>query len=300
MQPHWQPPLLGYAVDSLKRGLMVSGVLKQSSVRRWLRRGVLALCALPVGVTGAWAQAGAAPVVLQLCYERIDILPWRTVDGRGLNIELIRMAAGRAGVTVQFVTLPWKRCMSEMQDGTVQGVFAASFVPDRLAFGAYPGGNPADPNLQLYADGYVLVRRKTDPVQWDGKSVSGLKGPVGAQVGYSVVNDLRRLGVPVDEGSQSARELLQKLQLGRVGAAALGNSDAAKLLGTDDKPTELGATLEALPVPLVQKAYFLMLSNHFVQDRPDVANRLWQQIAVARRSTEYQKRVADVGTGRQP
>ena len=293
---------------------MVSGVHKQSSVRRWwangpvgqwLRRGVLALCALPVGVSGAWAQTGAtpaasAPVVLQLCYERIDILPWRTVDGRGLNIELIRMAAGRAGVTVQFVTLPWKRCMSEMQDGTVQGVFAASFVPDRLAFGAYPGGNPADPNLQLYADGYVLVRRKADQVLWDGKSVSGLKGPVGAQVGYSVVNDLRRLGVPVDEGSQSARELLQKLQLGRVGAAALGNSDAAKLLGTNDKPAEFGATLEALPVPLVQKAYFLMLSNHFVQDRPDVANRLWQQIAVTRRSPEYQKLVADVGTDRQP
>ncbi|MBY0465208.1 MAG: hypothetical protein K2W33_09710, partial [Burkholderiales bacterium] len=60
----------------------------------------------------AWAQASVAvvpmPEPVQLCYERLDIQPWRTLDGRGLNIELIRLAAVRAGIPVQFVTLPWK------------------------------------------------------------------------------------------------------------------------------------------------------------------------------------------------
>lgn len=245
-------------------------------------------------------QPGSPQKPLQLCYERLDIQPWRTVDGRGLNLDLIRMAAAKARVSVEFVTLPWKRCMSEMQDGTAHGVFAASFGADRLAFGAYPGGNPPDSDMQMHADGYVLVRRKSDSVQWDGKSISGLTGSVGAQVGYSVVNDLRRLGVAVDEGSQTAPELLQKLQLGRLGAAALGNSDAAKLLGDRAKPGEYGLTMEAFPVPLVQKPYYLMLSKQLVQDSPELANRLWQHIAAARRSPEYQKLLTDANMARQP
>ncbi len=285
------------------------GVLKQAdrcwqggkALCRVVCLGVLALSCAPFG---AWAQAQGqavpAPAALQLCYERLDIHPWRTLDGRGLNLELIRMAAAKAGVAVQFVTLPWKRCLSEMRDGAVQGVFAASFLPDRMPFGAYPGGNTADPSMQLYTDGYTLVRRKGDKVSWDGKAIAGLNGPVGVQIGYSVVNDLRKLGVPVDEGSQSARELLQKLQLGRIGAAALGNSDVQLLLGDGAVPGEFGAAMEALTVPLVQKAYYLMLSHQLVLDAPAVAHKLWQGIAVARRSPEYQKLVRDAVSGRKP
>lgn len=289
----------------------MSGAIKQSAVccrgqrSQAFRAGVRLIALMLAGLPAlAWAQASGAvvpmPEPVQLCYERLDIQPWRTLDGRGLNIELIRLAAARAGIPVQFVTLPWKRCLSEMRDGAVHGVFAASFLPERLAFGAYPGGNPADPSMQLYADGYTLVRRKGDPIKWDGKHLTGLNGPVGVQIGYSVAHDLRKMGVSVDEGSQSAKELLQKLQLGRLGAAAMGNSDAQMLLGDATQPGEFAATTEALPVPLVQKAYYLMLSHQFVQDTPFMANKLWQGIAVARRSPEYQKLVREVASGRKP
>lgn len=299
---------MGYAFAGALQGRFMQSVIHRGAVSRKqaarsLRSGLcLGLLLAWGGWIGAQAQTDtrAAPKTLQLCYERLDIHPWRTVDGRGLNFELIRMAAAKAGVTVQFVTLPWKRCLSEMQEGVMHGVFAASFAPDRLAMGAYPGGNPPDPALQLYSDGYVLVRRKNDAVQWDGKNVTGLTGPVGAQVGYSVANDLRRLGVAVDEGSQTARELLQKLQLGRLGAAALGNSDALNLLGDRARAGEFGANLEVLPQPLMQKAYYLMLSNQLVQQAPDLADRLWRQIGAVRRSPDYQKLQQDVAAGRKP
>lgn len=293
---------------------MVCRVVKTYAVSRcsgsgpasqWLRQAVMLLCALPVCMSGVWAQPSAVPVAtpplaLQLCYERIDIPPWRTVDGRGLNLDLLRMAAARSGVTVEFVTLPWKRCLSEMRDGAVHGVFAASFSADRLVFGAYPGGNPPDPALQLYTDGYSLVRRKGEAMTWDGKTLSGLTGPVGVQIGYSVANDLRKLGIAVDESSQTAKELMQKLQLGRVGAAAIGNSDVQTLLGDSATPGAFSGAIEVMPVPLVQKAYFLMLSHQFVQDAPAVATRFWQDIALVRRSPEYQKLVRDAVAGRKP
>ena len=115
-----------------------------------------------------------------------------------------------------------------------------------------------------------------------------------------MANDLRRLGVAVDEGSQTARELLQKLQLGRLGAAALGNSDALNLLGDRARAGEFGANLEVLPQPLMQKAYYLMLSNQLVQQAPDLADRLWRQIGAVRRSPDYQKLQQDVAAGRKP
>ena len=296
---------MGYAVDSMFRGYRMTHTAdwvaasklrclnRLNPLKRVLGAASVASVCLWTATVAAQPAGGGVPSPLRLCYERMDIPPWRTLDGKGLNIELIRMAAARAGVSIEFVTLPWKRCLSEMQDGSLQGVFAASFSPDRLSLGAYPGGKVADPALQLYVDGYVLVKRKQDAVQWDGKSISGAQGAVGAQVGYSVANDLRRMGVPVDESSQTALELLQKLQLGRIGAAALGTSDAAKLLADTGKPHALSASLEVLPVPLVQKAYYLMLSNQLVQDHPDVANRLWQNIGVARRSPQYQKLLSE-------
>lgn len=299
---------MGYAVGSTYRGHRMAHTADwraalQGGRHNRFNRVLGAMCVASVCLWTATAMAqpagGNAPSPLRLCYERMDIPPWRTLDGKGLNIELIRMAAARAGVGIEFVTLPWKRCLSEMQDGTLQGVFAASFSPDRLILGAYPGGKTADPSMQLYVDGYVLVKRRQDAVQWDGKSISGMQGAVGAQVGYSVANDLRKMGVPVDESSQTAQELLQKLQLGRIGAAALGTSDAAKLLADTGKGNALAASLDVLPVPLVQKAYYLMLSNQLVQDHPDVANRLWQQIGVARRSPQYQKLVGEA-MARQP
>lgn len=302
--------LLGYAVGSKNRGLKVRGVDRRAVIRCRASVHALAraacLCALSLPALSLDARAtGAAQVappvqVLQLCYERLDILPWRTLNGRGLNLELIRMAAAKVGVAVQFVTLPWKRCLSEMRDGAVHGVFAASFLPERTAFGAYPGGSTADSALQLHSDGFTLVRRKGEAVNWDGKHLTGLMGPVGVQVGYSIVNDLRKLGVPVDEGSQSARELLQKLQLGRIGAAAVGNSDLSMLMGDRTVSDAFDAAVEALPVPLAQKSYYLMLSHQLVQDAPALASQLWQGIAAARSSADYQKLLRDTLSGRRP
>lgn len=250
---------------------------------------VVGLACILAGAAHAQDAGPSGPTqarTLRLCYERADIRPWRRTDDSGLNFDLIRMAAARAKVAVEFVNLPWKRCQAQLQINEVHGLFAASFQPERMAIGAYPGGNVPDATRRLHVDRYLLVRRKGDPVDWDGQKISRLQGTVGTQLGYSVAKLLQKLGVPVDDGSQTAPELLKKLISGRVGAIALGGSDAMVHLA---ERSPYASQLEVLPVPLEEKPYFLLLSHALLRDQPEVAERLWAGLAQARQSADYQR-----------
>jgi polar amino acid transport system substrate-binding protein len=91
--------------------------------------------------------------------------------------------------------------------------------------------------------------------------------------------------VPVDEGSQQADELAQKLIAGRLAAAALGGGDAVRMMRGP-----LAPQLEVLPVPLVEKAYYLVLSHKLAASQPALAARIWDTIGQVRTSPAYLKR----------
>ncbi|SDG36061.1 MULTISPECIES: ABC transporter substrate-binding protein [unclassified Duganella] len=219
-----------------------------------------------------------------LCYEAQDVLPWRTEQGGGLNFALLKMVGQRLDIDFQFQSIPWKRCLAQLKANAVDGAFAVSYKADRREIGEYPGGNGADAGKRMHTDTYVLLRRKGSKVAWDGQHFSQLDGAVGFQLGYSVGDVLRAQNVEVDEGSQRAVELARKLIAGRVAAAAMGGSDAAGLMRGP-----LGAQLEQLPIPLIQKPYFLILSHALVASRPQLAERIWNEIEKSRNSPAYRK-----------
>ncbi|MDT8991525.1 transporter substrate-binding domain-containing protein [Curvibacter sp. APW13] len=212
------------------------------------------------------------------------------VDGSGLNFELINRSAQTAGVRISYAPMPWKRCLAELQANRVDGAFAASYKTDRLELGAFPGGAVPDANKRLHTDSYVLVRKKGSAVEWNGKTIQGLDGAVGVQLGYSVGDQLRAMQVPVDDGSGTVQELLLKLLAGRVAAAAIGGGDAKNVLNADRK---VAGQLELLPIPLVEKHYFLMLSHALLESRPALASALWKGIETARKSQVYQRSEAN-------
>jgi polar amino acid transport system substrate-binding protein len=223
-----------------------------------------------------------------LCYEAQDVLPWRTEKGGGLNFALLKMVGQRLDIDFVFQSVPWKRCLAQLKDNAVDGAFAVSYKPDRREIGEYPGGaytgTGADAAKRMHTDTYVLLRRKGSKVEWDGQHFRQLDGAIGFQLGYSVGDMLRAQNVEVDEGSQRAVELARKLIAGRVAAAAMGGSDAAGVMRGP-----LGAQLEQLPVPLVEKPYYLILSHALVASRPQLAARIWSEIGKARNSPAYRK-----------
>ena len=238
--------------------------------------------------TKAAAERQSSPArTLTLCFEDIDVPPWRSLDRSGLNFELLNEAARRAGVRLSYVARPWRRCQSELRRNGIDGAFALSYVPERLAIGHFPPRADSSGDYRLFESGYDLMRRAGSAVGFDGVSITGLTTPVGAQAGYSIAADLRRSGYEVDDGSRDPRALLRKLAAGRVDAAALGS---AKLPALQVSEPTLFIGLEKIPTPLVRKDYFLMLSNALVESDPALANRLWQAIADVRDSESYQAR----------
>lgn len=236
------------------------------------------------------AAIALAPAISQaketitLCFERQEVLPWRTLTHKGLNFVMLEKVAARLDVQFDYQSMPWKRCLEQLKNNHVGGAFAVSFSRDRLKVGAYPGGVNPDASKRMHVDRYVLVRRKGARINWDGKSFTGVDGAIGIQLGYSVGDFLHSHNVQIDEGSQRSTELAQKLVAGRLNAAAMGGGDAAAMMRGP-----MAAKLEVLPVPLIEKPYFLILSQALVQSNPELANRIWKTIEEVRNSPAYRK-----------
>jgi len=176
----------------------------------------------------------------------------------------------------------------------VDGAFAVSYKSDRREIGEYPGGGNPDAGKRMHVDRYMLLRKKGSKVDWDGKTLSNVDGAVGAQLGYSVGDQLRSLNVTVDEGSQRSDELARKLIAGRLAAAAVGGSDAVTLMSGP-----FAAQLELIPRPLAEKPYFLILSHQMVERWPEQSKKIWSSIEQVRNSSAYQQ-LERAAKGKQP
>lgn len=236
------------------------------------------------------SASAAGKETVSLCFEQQDVLPWRTEKQGGLNFALLKMVGQRLDVHFDYQAIPWKRCLAELKSNAVDGAFAVSYKPDRRELGEYPGGQQIDASKRMHIDSYVVIRKKGSKVEWDGKSFRNLDGAIGFQLGYSVGDVLRAQNVEVDEGSQRADELARKLIAGRVAAAAVGGSDAHGLMRGP-----LGPQLEELPIPIIEKPYFLILSHGMLAARPQLAERIWRAIEEARNSAAYKKLEAAEG-----
>lgn len=251
--------------------------------RRWGRRAIGLLC-----------SALCAPLFagepLTFCYENKQVLPWHTVEQTGLNFALFKRVETRLGLSFNYQVLPWKRCLAKLKANEVDGAFTVSFSQERRAYGAFPGNEQADVKKRMHYASYFLVRKKGSDVGWDGHQFTHLNGKIAFQLGYSVGELLRELKVPVDESADSAHNVGRKVLAGRVAGAAMMDSDVFALM-----QGPLAPNLEVVATPLVEKAYYLMLSHALVQAKPELAERIWKNIEEIRNSKQYGKLVQAAG-----
>lgn len=234
--------------------------------------------------------AHAAIPTVHLCQSDEGDYPWTLADRPGLNNLLIERAARRSGVAVRFHPMPWARCLFKTSTGKMDGVVAASFRPERLRIGTYPmrDGRP-DAERRLMHNQYLLYRRKGDrQVQWDGHQLH-INGMVGVQTGYSVATTLRSLGAMIHQNQRLPAPLLDGLLNNHLRAVALTAGQGQRLLA--DNPA-YAQHLEALPVPLENKDFYLVLSWQFQRQHPRLTEQLWENLMHEQRSAEWQTEVA--------
>lgn len=236
--------------------------------------------------TALWlgATAASAQVTLKFAAEDKELYPTYVGNGSetlaekpGTTVELIRLTAAEIGIKAEFVRAPWRRCLDLLKEGSVDAVINGSFSAARLEFGAFPmAGDKADSARRSLSWTYTLYRKAGTPVSWDGKAFSGLTAPIGAPLGYSIVADLKKLGVQIDEAGD-AETNLRKLSAGRISGAVLLREATDPLIKAKSIPD-----IEVVLPPIEVKDYYIMLSHQLVKKDPALAERFWTKFAEIR------------------
>ncbi|TDP59695.1 substrate-binding periplasmic protein [Roseateles toxinivorans] len=236
------------------------------------------------------AQAPANPDKVSICHENEDAFPWLLKAKPGYSQIMIQHLEKQLGVPVKLVAMPWKQCLAELKSGAVDAAMNASFSKDRAEFAHYPMkmDGDADATKRMYRTSYALYKAKGAAVSWDGQKLS-TAGTVGAQTGFSIVNQLKELGVKVEDSSPTADELLGRVASGRYVAAALQTTEAENTLAGN---AALGPKLERLNPALVEKAYYTIFSKPFFAKHGQTARDVWRLEAKIRESAEFKASVS--------
>ncbi len=219
----------------------------------------------------------------RLAYSDVSTYPYQVGEGlqipepAGIAIDIIKQAAKDSGIAIEFHRLPNKRVLLELQSGVIDGAFIFSHNAQRQAFAEYPRKNGVpDPARRVARLSYFLYRQKNSPVTWNGNQFQGLQGLVGANAGYSIIGDLRKMGVTVEE-AKNTEQNFNKLQLGRLAAVATQDNIADPYLQKNQLHD-----IEKLPLPLVEKDYFLIFNRSFTEKNRPQVEKLWDRIGVIR------------------
>lgn len=221
---------------------------------------------------------------VRLGYSDVENYPYQTGDGNaigeppGVALELIRAAAQELGVDVEFVRMPAVRLFVTMQSNDIDGAFIFSYKEDRLQYGGYPmrDGKP-DRARRITSMNYSFYKAVSSTVVWNGSQLLNSTMPVGVNTGFSIIEDLKKMGVAIDDGTKATGQNVSKLQRGRISVYATLEDSADAYL----RRYGIGDVVKLFP-PIVARDYYLMFSKRFIEQRGELAERLWTRIGALR------------------
>ena len=224
--------------------------------------------------SAAWAE----PLTIRLCGLDRPFSPFVMPDGSGSFQKILARVADPRGIVIEEEHTPWSRCLSRLETGETDAVFGA-FLPQRLAFAAYPmaDGHP-DTRRALATVRFKVYRRRGDTVGWDGRTFQNLGDQtVAVQLGFSLITQLRELGVAIDDSAPTTEQNLGKLVLNRVGAVVAMEDEAEPILAK-----QFAGQIESLPTPFQLTPLFLIVNRRFYETHRSTLEELWTAIGKAR------------------
>ena len=247
---------------------------------------LLRLCLL-LAAAAAAVPAAAEESTIRLCTSDWPPYTIKPQDGKpvsGSHTEIVAAAFARLGFAVEIRSMAWERCLNDAAAGLYDGLYSASFRPERAAFAIYP-------KQRLRAVSYVVVVRKGAAHGWsETRRVAALPQPVAVPGGFSIVHELRQMpGVTVDSGALNDAQDLSKLLDGRVGAI-IAEREGARLAIAALNAAHLVETLD--PPYQALRDYFLIISRQYRKSEAaaqELADRLDQVLAAMRAEGVFER-----------
>ena len=178
---------------------------------------------------GARAQDGAGGPALLMLTEEYPPMNYLGPDGRitGRATRLVRLAGERAGITLSFRLLPWKRAYHMALTGEGNCVYSTWRTPEREQFFKWVG--------PLAVDAWSFFARSDGAPEIQGLADT-FAHSVGAVEGWALTEYLDQQGHPnLDKVAKDDKTNLRKLLLGRIELWATGRLIARELLeGRED------------------------------------------------------------------
>jgi polar amino acid transport system substrate-binding protein len=227
-----------------------------------------------------------AATPIKLCYEDSSVYPWITGDKQGLVIFELQLVEKDLNLEFEYLRLPWKRCLQEVQYGRIQAAIAASYNRDRAVWGSYPmhPDGSLDKELRLHTDSFFIFRRTDSAIRWSNNKMENLGNQViGAQLGYSVAKSLEDTGYPI-KYVPGSDELMRLLDKGMLQVALLQNHEAARIL-RNTPALEKNIIKESEPVKVADQ-YLLFNSDYYAKEEI-LVKTIWQSIGKIRKSKKY-------------
>ncbi len=198
----------------------------------------------------------------------------------GIQIELLMKAAKQVGIKLNITRLPSKRVLDNLEKGQSDAALIFSYSDDRAKYAAYPmkNGKP-DSARKIYNVGYVVYKQKNSPLKWDGKQFLNLKGVIGSILGWSVSEELSKMGLKVEE-VKNHKQNLEKLKLGRIEAFVGPEEVIDYLIKINDYKN-----IEKMQKPFSEKPYFVIFNKKFKEINSDSIEKFWDKIGEIRDKT---------------
>ena len=238
---------------------------------------------LVVTLQGVVSPAANA-VELTIAYDVRESFP--NIIGNGTNIEsppgisldILNEVAFQLNIDIKFVRYPILRIWYLMIKGDIDAAFIFSLTEERKNAAVYPMTdiNTLDSRRRMARLDYHLYKLKESPIEWDGKNIIGLDGPVGIGRGNSIGKDLELMNIPVSI-AKSVRHNVKKLIAKRITVIAEQNRPVNHIL------TGMGiSNVERLDIPLSTKDYYLVFSKKFSASHPGLTENIWNTIGLVR------------------
>lgn len=237
--------------------------------------------------------AYAEPTKISISYEEKANPPYYMGEGSlinwekpGINLEILKSLEKKLNIRFDFTRCNWTRSLNLLERNEVDGAFEASFKAERMSIAVYPmKNNKPDPDKRLMRNTYVLYKLKNSPVEWDGKMFKNLTKPIGATVSYSIVGDLKAMGITVEE-VYGPSDNLRMLAGGRLDGCAEQESKTDVLLKNN---AEKFKNIIKVSPPISTKDYYLIFSHKFAKEQSELMNAIWNELQQIRESGEYDK-----------
>lgn len=258
------------------------------------RLAVLSAARLAALVCAAFVplHAGAqdAPASVSLCHENEDSFPWLLKGNKGYSQIMTLQTEKQLGIPIKMVPMPWKACLEAVKAGTVDGAINSSYAKDRAEYAQYPLklDGEADATKRMYRTTYALYVAKGSSTRWDGTKLTA-SGPIAAQKGFSIIAQLKTLGVQVDDSLTTADDLLAKAASGQFAGVALQTTEGENSLAA---APAIAAKIERLNPPLAEKPYYTIFAKGFFAKHGQTAREIWRIQGKLREAPEFKSAVA--------